>query len=157
MKAHLRHFDEVVAQMPDLLRQLQAAPKHRVADHTEVPNTPGIYLFSQGGQPVYVGQSRKLRSRLRQHVGVKNDHNQASLAFNVARRDAAAAGIEVKRWRKILVADPAFVEHFAVARAQVAAMDVQYISVPDPIARTMLEMYAALALDTAEFNSFETH
>ena len=36
-------------------------------------------------------------------------------------------------------------------------MDVQYIALADPIARTMFEMYAALALDTAEFNSFETH
>lgn len=157
MKLDLRHFDEVVAQMPDLLRQLQAAPKHRVADHPKVPDAPGIYLFSEGARPVYVGQSRKLRSRLRQHVGVRNDHNQASFAFNVARRDARFAGVDIKRWRKVLAADPEFVKHFDAARARVASMEVQYISVPDPIARTMFEMYAALALDTAEFNSFETH
>lgn len=36
-------------------------------------------------------------------------------------------------------------------------MDVQFIEVPDPIVRTLFEVYAALALDTVEFNSFETH
>ncbi len=36
-------------------------------------------------------------------------------------------------------------------------MDVQFIELTDPIARTLFEVYAALALDTVEFNSFETH
>ena len=154
-----RHFDQVVAQMPDLLQELQATPKDRVnCHHPAIPNAPGIYLFSEDARPVYVGQSRKLRSRIRQHVGANSDHYSASFAFLIARRDAAAAGVDVDRWRNTLVADPAFAEHFAAARAQVAAMDVQYISVPDPIARTMFEMlHPRSALDTTEFNSFETH
>jgi predicted GIY-YIG superfamily endonuclease len=153
----LQHFDEVVAQLPALLKELQSAAKHRVADHPSVPNTPGIYVFTRSDRPIYVGQSRKLRNRLRQHTGAKNGHNQASFAFNIAKRDAAAAGVDIKRFRKALEADKDFTEHFDAARAQVAAMDVQFVAVPDPITRTMFEMYAALALDTAEFNSFETH
>ncbi len=36
-------------------------------------------------------------------------------------------------------------------------MGVQFIELADPIARTLFEIYAALALDTVEFNAFETH
>jgi hypothetical protein len=150
-------FQKAVREMEPLFAELQASPKHRVADHPAVPDAPGIYLFSEGGRPVYVGQSRKLRTRLKQHTGVTRDQNQASFAFNLAKREAARAGLDIERWRKVLQADPAFTPHFDAARAQVAAMDVQFIELPDPITRTLFEVYAALALDTAEFNSFETH
>lgn len=36
-------------------------------------------------------------------------------------------------------------------------MTVQFIELADPIERTTFEIYAALALTTSEFNSFETH
>ncbi len=84
--AGVSQFNEAVAQMPALLDALQTAAKHRVADHPAVPNTPGIYLFSDGDKPIYVGQSRKLRNRLRQHTGATNKQNQASFAFNLAKR-----------------------------------------------------------------------
>jgi hypothetical protein len=155
--AEARQFDVAVAHMPALLDALRSAPKHRVAEHPSVPEAPGIYLFSEGDVPIYVGQSRKLRSRLIQHTGATRRQNQASFAFNVAKREASKAGVDVKRWRAVLEADPGFVPHFTAARAAVAAMDVQFIELPDPIARTLFEVYAALALDTVEFNSFETH
>jgi len=122
-----------------------------------VPNSPGIYLFSHDGAPVYVGQSRKLRSRLKQHTGATRGRDQASFAFNVAKREADKAGVDIKQFRSVLEADPDFAPHFDAARTSVAAMDVQFIEVPDPIVRTLFEVYAALALDTGEFNSFETH
>ena len=153
----IRRFGAAVDQMPKLLAALCASPKHRVADHPAVPNTPGIYLFSDDTGPVYVGQSRKLRNRLRQHVGVTHGHNQASFAFNIAKRDALKAGIDVKRFRARLESDPEFVPHFDASRRAVAEMDVQFIELEDPIERTLFEVYAALALNTVEFNSFETH
>jgi len=155
--AGVRQFDDAVAQMPALLGALRAAPKHRVADHPSVPDTPGIYLFSEGDRPVYVGQSRKLRSRLKQHTGTTSKQNQASFAFNLAKREAKSAGLDTKRWRSVLEADADFGPHFDKARADVAAMKLQFIELADPITRTLFEVYAALALDTVEFNSFETH
>lgn len=154
--ASVRQFDETVAQMPALLDALRSAARHRVADHPSVPEAPGIYLFSEHGTPIYVGQSRKLRSRLKQHTGATRQ-NQASFAFNLAKREAAKADVDTKRWRAALEADPEFVPHFDAARASVAAMDVQFIELAGPIARTLFEVYAALTLDTVEFNSFETH
>jgi hypothetical protein len=155
--AGVRSFDDAIVQMPVLLGALREAPKRRVAEHPAVPDTPGIYLFSDGLTPIYVGQSRKLRSRLRQHTGATNRHNQASFAFNLAKRAALVGKVDIKRARATLEADPDFVPHFDKARTDVAAMDVQFIELADPIIRTLFEVYAALALDTGEFNSFETH
>jgi len=153
----VQQFADAVEQMPALLAALRAAPRHPAADHPLVPNTPGIYMFSDAGEPVYVGQSRKLRARLKQHTGAKHGRDQASFAFNVAKREAAEAGVDVERFRSLLEGDPEFASHFDAARASVARMDVQFIEVPDPVVRTLFEVYAALALDTVEFNSFETH
>jgi hypothetical protein len=75
----------------------------------------------------------------------------------VAKREAAKAGVDIKQFRSVLEANPKFVPHFDAARASVAEMDVQFIEVPDPIVRTLFEVYAALVLDTVEFNSSETH
>lgn len=155
--AGIPEFDAAVAQMPELLQQLRDAPGHRVAEHPTVPAAPGIYLFNEGERPVYVGQSRNLRKRLKQHTGSRRDHNQASFAFNLAKREAATAGADVTRFRAQLSADPAFAALFTTARETVAAMSVRFIEVPDRIVRTLFEVYAALALDTVEFNSFETH
>jgi hypothetical protein len=153
----LRRFDEAVSKMPRLLEQLLEAPAHRVSDHPSVPNSPGIYLFSQDGEPVYVGQSRKLRQRLRHHTDLLSGQNRASFAFNIAKRDAGLAGLDVARFRQVLEADVDFAEHFDRAKHSVADMTVQLIELADPIERTIFEMYAALALHTSEFNSFETH
>ncbi|MDO9442778.1 MAG: GIY-YIG nuclease family protein [Beijerinckiaceae bacterium] len=153
----LAHFEGAVDQMEALLQALTSAPCHRVADHPTVPRVPGIYLFRHEGKPIYVGQSRDLRRRLRYHTRPSSRHNQASFAFNFAKREAFAAGLDVKRTRSTLAADVDFAAHFADALASVAGMSVQFTEIEDPIVRTMFEMYASLALGTSEFNSFETH
>jgi len=150
-------FAAAVEQMPALLAALQAAPSYRVADHPQIPIAPGIYLFTDRGTPIYVGQTRKLRNRLRQHTGERRRENEASFAFNVAKRDAANDGVNIKLPRAVLEADPAFIPYFARARVSVATMTVQFIELADPIVRTLFEVYVALALSLDEFNSFETH
>jgi hypothetical protein len=150
-------FAAAVDQMERLLQQLEAAPCLRVAEHPVLPAVPGVYLFTDGKKPIYVGQSRSLRRRLRIHTRPTSRHNQASFAFNLAKREARLAGVDIVRRRKTLGADAAFEVHFAAARAAVAQMSVQFVEVPDPIVRTMFEMYVSLVLDTREFNSFETH
>src|SRR5260370_11504447 len=44
-----------------------------------------IYLFSEGQRHLYVGRTRKLRQRLRQHSIPASQHNQAVFAFRLAR------------------------------------------------------------------------
>lgn len=142
--------------MEELLAQLLAAPVARRDEHGPIPEVPGIYLFSDD-KPVYVGQTRNLRTRLRNHTTAKATENQASFAFLIGKVEAELAGIDLKRTRKVLEADPHFAEHFRQAKARVAKMNVRWIELDDPIERTLFEIYAALALDTVAFNSFETH
>jgi len=150
-------FAAAVDRMEDLLVALQEAPKHPFLSHPDVPKLPGIYLFSQDGDAVYVGQTRNLRARLKQHTGDKSTHFSASFAYLIAKGEAAIAGMNIKRTRAQLSSDPDFAARFAATRARVRCMDVQFIEVDDPIVRTMFEIYVALVLDTAEYNSFETH
>jgi hypothetical protein len=44
-----------------------------------------IYLFSEGSRHLYVGRTRHLRQRLRQHSIPASQHNQAVFAFRLAR------------------------------------------------------------------------
>ena len=152
----VQQFARTVEKLPTLLVALLAATRHRVVDHPAIPPVPGIYLFSDQ-RPIYVGQSRNLLNRLRQHTGRRNDRNQASLAFRIAKREAAKAGVDTARPGRVIEADPAFTPFFDGAKASLADLTVQFIALDDPVERTLFEVYAALALDTAEFNSWETH
>jgi hypothetical protein len=156
-------YDSVVARLPELLQELLAAPPAKVADHPQIPEAPGIYLFcepaSEGEdeKAIYVGQTRKLRSRLNNHTRLGGRNNQATFAFLVAKTDAEAAGVNMKQYREELEKDEAFARHFDGAKARVGQMHVRYILLDGPIERTLFEVYAALALDTLIYNSFETH
>lgn len=150
-------FHQMIEEMPELLDRLSAAPARTVAEHDGIPEKPGVYVFSEGVTPVYVGQSRNLRSRLRQHTSSSSRENQAALAWRIAHADAKAAGHAVAGTRKDLEADPTFAEHFATAKRRVAAMTVRFIELDDPVPRTVFEVYAARALGTDEFNTWETH
>jgi hypothetical protein len=157
-------YDSVVTQLPGLLEELLAAPAARVSEHPLIPEAPGIYLFSESGdgeaageKAIYVGQSRKLRSRLKNHTRLGGKNNEATFAFLVAKTDADQAGVDIKRYRKILEQDEDFIAHFDGAKSRVAEMQVRYILIDGPIERSLFEIYAAMALDTLVYNSFETH
>jgi predicted GIY-YIG superfamily endonuclease len=150
-------FESVTIEMASLLGKLLAAPAARVSEHETIPKAPGIYLFSTGDEAVYVGQTRNLRKRLRDHTNPLARENQASFAFLVAKIEAEKAQIDIERTRKILEADEAFAKHFLEAKGRVSEMEVRFIGLAGPIERTLFEIYAALALDTLVFNSFETH
>jgi hypothetical protein len=150
-------FHAMVDQLPELLDTLTNTKAATVASHNGIPEAPGIYLFSEGVNPVYVGQTRNLRARLRQQTSPSSRENQAALAWRIALKDAADAGHPITATRKDLEADEVFAEHFRKAKKRVAGMDVRFIELDDPVKRTVFEVYAARALGTDEFNSWETH
>ena len=152
----IRRFTSAVGRMEELLVELLAAPVATREEHGPIPTTAGIYLFSDR-RPIYVGQTRNLRQRLRNHTSARSTENQASFAFLIGKAEAGTAGIDLRRARKILEADPDFAQHFEAAKERVAKMNVRWVELQDPIERTLFEMYVALALDTVAFNSFETH
>jgi predicted GIY-YIG superfamily endonuclease len=112
---------------------------------------PGCYVLIDEYGPVYVGISRKVFSRLRQHVRGKT-HFDATLAYRMATR---RTGHTMRR--SAAMEDAAFLEQFAKAKSDIGRMKVAFIEIEDPLERHMFEAYAAQELGTGEWNSFETH
>jgi hypothetical protein len=150
-------FEALANELPRLLDRLRHAPVWSSERDGALPAVPGVYLLSEE-HLIYVGQTRNLRRRLRQHGGRSSPENQASLAFNIARRKAADyPSINIHLTRRALEIDLVFAELFREARARVARMQVRYVEIDDPELRTVFEVYAAVAFGTSEHNSFETH
>lgn len=161
-KRGLQAFEKHVnSQLLVLLDRLLAAPKHPRAEHPQrsVPAQPGVYLFSDAaGKPIYVGQTRNIRTRLGDHCRPSSPENSASFAFNIAKREAEHRSIGIAGFnRKALSVRPDFEELFHDAKAQVALMPVQFAVEQHADLRTVFEVYATYALGTQEYNTFETH
>ena len=81
------------------------------------------------------------------------------MAWHIALKAAEGRRTLVAGTRKDLEADESFAEHFREAKKRVGQMDFRFIEIDDPVTRTrnVFEVYAARALGTDEFSSWETH
>ena len=121
-----------------------------------IPVTGGIYVFSVGDTPVYVGRTRDLRRRLRQHSHRDSTHFSASFAFLIARREFLGPHPKKQTRHQLAISKP-FDEVFADCRKRVGAMQVRWVVEEDHIVQSLLEIYAAVTLGTtAHYNSFRT-
>ena len=93
-------------------------------------------MFSEAGEPRYIGRSSNLRQRITHHRGGGKSH-----ATGLTTRLADARGLT-----------------FDEAREIVLGMTVSWICVPNAVARAMLELHAAAVLgtllDDGGFNDF---
>lgn len=118
---------------------------------------PGVYLFSEGGVPLYVGRTDDLRKRLANHR--HRSHNTATFAFLLARHET---GIREASYQPsgsradLLKNDPAFGAAFDKARERIADMDVKVVEEDDPVRQALLEVYAAF-VSGAKYNDFQNH
>ena len=151
--ARSHHFQHVLDHLPKQLEKLLAARCCARKAHPPIPKAPGVYLFSENGRPVYVGQTRNLRQRLAAHMIPSSGQNTASFAFNIAKHKAGPMRAKPTREEIERLIKPLFTR----AKERVSRMDVQFIEMDDPIERTVFELYAALHLGTEKYNSFETH
>jgi predicted GIY-YIG superfamily endonuclease len=80
-----------------------------------------IYLFSEAANHLYVGRTRGLQNRLRQHFVAGALHNQAVFAFRLAREMTGriTAAYSVKGSRKALSLDTSFAKAFTLCKARV--------------------------------------
>jgi hypothetical protein len=115
----------------------------------------GCYVLIEAGTPIYVGISRKVIGRLRQHVFGKT-HFDASLAFRVAMANHPDKTI-TDLTRAKAMQDPLFGTSFTEAQAYLRSLQVATIAIGNPLELYVFEAYCALELDTHQWNSFETH
>lgn len=115
----------------------------------------GCYILQENGTPIYVGISRGVIGRLRQHVFGKT-HLDASLAFRIAMKKHPDETI-AKLTRSNAMLDPLFGTSFAEAQAYLRSLQVACIAIENPLELYVFEPYCALKLDTHQWNSFKTH
>lgn len=147
--------------LPSLLDSLVACPPYRAGDKPPITHGRGVYLFTEAGTHLYVGQTRDFHRRWNDHTRPSSRENSAPFAFNIAKR---AAGLPTGT-RLSLAAHPEFRPHFASAKARVRTMEFRYVEIPalpdgrdDAVTSTMFEVYAAVVLGTeGDFNDFSTH
>lgn len=146
------------------LREAMATP-HRMADFATAGvgvrailkrfsrdrDFAGCYVLIKDRKPAYVGISKKVVDRLRQHVLGTTD-NAASLAYRIAKGRSPHA-----LTRKGAMAEVAFQRTFNDARSEIRGLDVAFVAVDNPLVLYVFEAFAAMELDTCEWNTFETH
>ena len=119
----------------------------------------GVYVFYEDDKPIYVGISgqTRMKSRIQEHGRPGSNSNTAPFAFNIAKNDAIKNKIDTSEKREILEKKPEFAKLFTLAKERVSKMKVRVVEINDPNLRALFEIYAALVLNTTEYNSFETH
>lgn len=111
----------------------------------------GCYVLIDGTDPIYVGISRTVLQRLRQHVR-GTTHFDASLAYRIA-----AANQPHGMTRHAAMSDGEFRQHFAAAQMYIRGLNVAFIEIQNPVELYLFEVFCAMELDTSVWNTFETH
>ena len=138
--------------------KLVSMEPHTVLALPQIVPLECIYLFTENSRPLYVGRTRKLRQRLRNHCGSASGHNQAVFAFKLAREATGRmkAGYSKHDSREVLIANADFSSAFVAAKARIRRMELRFVEEKDPLSQALLEIYASYVLRTP-YNDFETH
>jgi len=122
----------------------------------ETPQEPGIYLFTEGDKHLYVGRTKNLRRRRKQHINYKV--LDAPFAFRLARENTGniKSTYTIEGSRKYLLTDKLFQDSLKLAKDKIANMKYRCVVESDPIKQALLEIYVAVVLKTPH-NDFDTH
>jgi predicted GIY-YIG superfamily endonuclease len=142
---------------PSFERLLAMEPHAGLPPPTKIP-VSGVYLFSEGDEPLYVGRSNRLRKRYFLHTRPGSQHNQASFAFRIAAKilKLPAATYTKARGRKAISRNDDFIREFTVAKERIRKMNYRFVEETDQTRQALLEIYVAVALGTP-YNDFGTH
>jgi hypothetical protein len=153
-----KRFREHIEKLHPSFERLMAMPPVKVCALPRPMPAAGVYLFSEGARHLYVGRTDRLRQRLGEHCRPSSTHNSAPFAFLLARE---ATGNRKPTYqptgsRAELAKNLKFGRTFTDSKKRVREMDVRFVEEIDSRRQALLEMYAAIALNTPH-NSFENH
>ena len=152
--ARLREAIEVTRPMT-LFAKPGAGVKTLVRELGLPSDFSGCYVLIEGTAPIYVGISRGVIGRLRQHVFGKT-HFDASLAFRIAMARHPDRTVERLK-RAEAMDDPLFGTSFEEAQTYLRSLSVATVAIANPLELYVFEPFCAIELDTHQWNSFETH
>lgn len=113
----------------------------------------GCYVLLDKGQPLYVGISRKVLGRIRQHMTREKESFSASLSYAMAKKRHKSTA----KTRESVLAAPGFHDEFEKVRVYLRSLSVATVEIENPLELYVFEAYAAMELGTAEWNTFRTH
>lgn len=131
--------------------QNEVGPKSIAARFNLDGDFSGSYVLIEDSNPVYVGISRSVLARVRQHV-LGRSHFDASLAYLIAQRRLPTKGQRSKNMES-----PEFQAAFAAAQQYSRGLRVATVRIDNPLELHVFEADAPMSLGTAEWNSFRTH
>ena len=157
LPAHMSRMRAALAEprSMDLFARPGVGPRGLLKEFGISQDFSGCYVLLEAGAPIYVGISRGVIGRLRQHVFGKT-HFDASLAFRIAMVRHPDRTI-VNLTRSEAMQDPLFGMSFSEAQAYLRALQVAAIAIENPLELYVFEPFCAIELDTHQWNSFETH
>jgi len=149
-------FAQAVKDVEQKHSVILTSPIYRMDALPKVIPLAGVYMLSEDGHALYVGRTNNMRKRLQSHT--RNNHNQATFAFLLAREQTGNKQATYKKEgsRDDLLSQPSFRLVFDSARERIRRMDVQFIEELNPIRQALLEICASLR-SKARYNDFDNH
>jgi len=151
-------FQAHVEVLPVLFERLLEMPPIRVCELPKSMPKHGVYVLTENSKHLYVGRSNRLKNRMRDHCSASSPERKSAFAFQLAREATGRTKASYKREgsRKELMKDPVFSAAFVKAKQRISRMHVRYVEESNPVRQALLEIYAAIALETP-YNSFDNH
>lgn len=88
----------------------------------------GCYVLQEDRTPIYVGISRGVLNRLRQHM-LGEDHFAASLAYMMAKKDHKSA----EKTRKLVMGDKGFPDAFKKSQTYLRSLSIGAVEITNPL------------------------
>lgn len=113
----------------------------------------GAYIFLKDGLPFYVGISKKVLNRIKQHIKGK-DHFKSSLCYRMGAKEFFRIhGVKHTGGRAGLD----FLKYGAPFREKLAKCNVAFFIVESSLELYLFEVFVAMKLGTLKYNKFKTH
>jgi hypothetical protein len=153
LPAHMRRMRDAIERpvQAAIFAQIKQGPRAIARQLHRPGDFAGCYVFMEHARPIYTGISRKVLSRIRQHLCGKT-HFDASLAYRMAKRK-----MPTRLNRGEAMQDPAFRKVFYECQAHLRGLRVAFIAIDNDLEIYLFEAFCAMELDTWEWNTFRTH
>lgn len=153
LPAHMMHLREAMKRPhpASLFAEAKKGPKTVAKQLSLTGDFAGCYVFLDAHRPIYVGISRSVLGRLRQHLCGKT-HFDASLAYRMAKRE-----MPTRLKRSEAMQDAAFRQVFDERQLYLRGLQVSFIPMHNDLEIYLFEAFCAIELDTFEWNTFRTH
>lgn len=118
----------------------------------------GVYMFSENDVVEYVGRTRDVRARYKQHTGDRTTQNNAPFAFKLARIAAKIPPPTYKSddfTRARLMTNETFVAAFRQATTRIKQMEFRFVNEDEPTRQCLLEIYVSVVTKSKN-NDFNT-